>query len=233
MLKKKIEPKKLPHKELASVAVVTGDGLEALFTELGCDVVIKCGETMNASSQEFIDAFELIDADEIVVMPNNKNVILAAQQAVELSGKKNVHILPTKSIAEGYFTIAMDIPDEKPGFRINQMKNGLDDVCTLVGTTATRDYTYHELTCRAGEDIVLLNGELVCVSKNPCDGIIDGMRLVPGIEDKETCVVFCGDEVDEEQIDRLTERIEEEFPLLDVEFIEGGQKHYRWIIGLC
>ena len=108
-----------------------------------------------------------------------------------------------------------------------------DDVCTLVETTATRDYTYHELTCRAGEDIVLLNGELVCVSKNRYDAIIDGMKLVPEIEDKETCVVFCGDEVDEEQIDELTERVEEEFPLLDVEFIEGGQKHYRWIIGLC
>ncbi len=233
VLKKKIEPKKLPHKELAIVSVVNGDGLETLFKEMGCDVVIKCEETMNASAQEFVSAFELIDADVIVVMPNNKNVILAAQQAVELSGKKNVNILPTKSVAEGYFTIAMDIPDEKPDFRINQMKSGLEDVCTLVETTATRDYTYHELTCRAGEDIVLLNGELVCVSENWCDGIIDGMKLVPEIEDKETCVVFCGDEVDEEQIDELTERVEEEFPLLDVEFIEGGQKHYRWIIGLC
>ena len=233
VLKKKIEPKKLPHKQLAMVSVVNGEGLKTLFEQLGTDVVINCGDTMNASAQEFIEAFELIDADNIVVMPNNKNVILAAGQAVEISGKKNVTILPTKSVAEGYFAIAMDVPDDKPEYRISSMKSGLQDVATLVETTATRDYTYHELTCRAGEDIVLLGGELVCVSTDWCSGIIDGMKLVPGIDDKETCVVFCGEGVTEEQTDGLRDRLEEEFPLLDVEFIDGGQKHYRLIIGLC
>ena len=233
VLKKKIEPKKLPHKELAMVSVVNGEGLKTLFEQLGTDVVINCEDTMNASSQEFIEAFELIDADYIVVMPNNKNVILAAGQALEISGKKNVTILPTKSVAEGYFAIAMDVPDDKPEYRISSMKSGLQDVSTLVETTATRDYTYHELTCRKGEDIVLLNGELVCVSKDWCSGIIDGMKLVPDIDDKETCVVFYGDGVTEEQTDELRDRLEEEFPLLDVEFIDGGQKHYRLIIGLC
>ena len=230
---KKIEPKKLPHKQLAMVSVVNGEGLKTLFEQLGTDVVINCEDTMNASSQEFIEAFELIDADYIVVMPNNKNVILAAGQALEISGKKNVTILPTKSVAEGYFAIAMDVPDDKPEYRISSMKSGLQDVSTLVETTATRDYTYHELTCRKGEDIVLLNGELVCVSKDWCSGIIDGMKLVPDIDDKETCVVFYGDGVTEEQTDELRDRLEEEFPLLDVEFIDGGQKHYRLIIGLC
>ena len=233
VLKKKIEPKKLPHKQLAMVSVVNGEGLKSLFEQLGTDVVINCEDTMNASSQEFIEAFELIDADHIVVMPNNKNVILAAEQALEISGKKNVTILPTKSVAEGYFAIAMDVPDDKPEYRISSMKSGLQDVSTLVETTATRDYTYHELTCKKGEDIVLLDGELICVSDNWCSGIIDGMKLVPEIEDKETCVVFCGDGVTEEQTDGLRDRLEEEFPLLDVEFIDGGQKHYRLIIGLC
>jgi dihydroxyacetone kinase-like predicted kinase len=127
----------------------------------------------------------------------------------------------------------MDVPDDKPEYRISSMKSGLQDVSTLVETTATRDYTYHELTCRKGEDIVLLNGELVCVSKDWCSGIIDGMKLVPDIDDKETCVVFYGDGVTEEQTDELRDRLEEEFPLLDAEFIDGGQKHYRLIIGLC
>lgn len=233
VLKKKIEPKKLPHKELAMVSVVNGEGLRELFEQLGCDVVINCEETMNASSQEFIEAFERIDADEIVVFPNNKNVILAAQQAVELSGKKNIHILPSKSVAEGYFAIAMDVPDDKTDYRISSMKSGLKDVSTIVETTANRDYTYHELTCRAGEEIVLLGGDLICVSQDWCEGLIDSMKLVPDIDDIETCVVFCGEGTDEEQQERLAGRIEEEFPMLDVEFIPGGQKHYHWIIGLC
>ncbi len=233
VLKKKIEPQKLPHKELAMVSVVNGDGLKTLFEQLGCDVVINCEETMNASSQEFVEAFERIDADEIVVTPNNKNVILAAQQAVELSGKTNVHILPSKSVAEGYFALAMDVPGDSTEFRISSMKSGLEDVSTLVQTTATRDYSYHGLACRAGEDIVLLNGELICVSEDWLDGIIDSMKLVPDIDDKETCVIFSGAGVDNEQIDAVTDRLAEEFPLLDVELIEGGQKHYRWVIGLC
>ena len=233
VLKKKIEPQKLPHKELATVSVVNGAGLKNLFEELGCDVVINCEETMNASAQEFIDAFERIDADAIVVAPNNKNVILAAQQAVELSGKKNISILPTKSVAEGYFALAMDVPDNSLEYRINSMKNGLKDVSTLAETTATRDYTYHELTCKAGEEIVLLGEELVCVSHDWCEGILDAMKLVPEIDDKETCVIFCGEGVDGEQAEALCEKIEDEFPMLDVELIDGGQKHYRFIIGLC
>lgn len=233
VLNKKTEPEKLPHKELAIVAVVNGQGLKDLFEQLGADVVINCEETMNASSQEFIDAFELIDADSIVVMPNNKNVISAARQAVELSGKKNVTVLPAKSIAEGYFALAMDVPDNSVDYRINSMKNGLNDVTTLAQTTATRDYTYNGLVCRAGEDIVLINGELSVVSNDLPGGIIDCLKLVPEIDDKDTCVVFLGEGVDDEQIETLTERLEEEFPMLDVEFIEGGQKHYRLIIGLC
>lgn len=233
VLKKKSEPKKLPHKELAIVSVVNGSGLKNLFEQLGADVVINCDETMNASSQEFIDAFGLIDADSIVVMPNNKNVISAARQAVELSGKKNVCVLPSRSVAEGYFALAMDMPDNSVEHRINSMKNGLGDVTTLVQTTATRDYTYHELTCRAGEDIVLINGELSTVSGDWLGGITNALKLVPEIDDKDTCVVFYGEGVDDDQIEMLTERIEEEFPMLDVEFIEGGQKHYRLIIGLC
>lgn len=226
------ERPRLPHKEVAMVAVVNGGGLKTLFEQLGCDVVICCEETMNASAQEFVDAFNRIDADEIVVFPNNKNVILAAEQAAKLHGGKNIHILPSRSIAEGYFAVAMDLPENDTASRIRSMKSGLRDVVTLIETTATRDYSYHELTCRAGDEIVLSGGEIVSVSKSWLDGLLEALRLTPDIEDIETCVIFCGEGVTEDDRERLQERMEEEFPLLDAEFIDGGQKVYRFIIGL-
>ena len=232
VIKEEAQSRRLPHKSLAMVAVVNGEGLKTLFEELGCDVVICCNETMNASSQEFVDAFERIDADDIVVFPNNKNVILAAQQAAQLHGGENIHIVPSRSIAEGYFAVAMDVPDSDNKSRISSMRSGLQDVTTLIETTASRDYSYHDITCRQGEEIVLKNGEIVSVNENWLEGLIDAMRLVPDIDDIETCVVFSGEGVTEDELDTLSERIEEEFPMLDTEVIDGGQKIYRFIIGL-
>lgn len=228
----KAEKKKLPHKALAMVSVVNGPGLQSLFEELGCDVVIRCEETMNASSQEFVKAFEQIDADDIVVLPNNKNVVLAAEQAVELFGGKNIHILPTHSVAQGYFAIAMDVPDRENSFRIASMRDGLEGVATIIQTVASRDYSYHGFTCRAGENIALLDGELVCVSDSRVQAIMDTLRLVPDIGDRETCVVFCGEDVTGEERDELEELISEEYPLLEAEFIDGGQKVYNWMLGI-
>ena len=232
VIKEETYSRKLPHKKLAIVSVVNGVGLKTLFEELGADVVICCGETMNASSQEFVDAFNRIDADDIVVFPNNKNVILAAQQAAQLHGGDNIHILPSRSIAEGYFAVAMDVPDNDNKYRINSMRSGLRDVTTLIETTASRDYSYHDLTCRQGEEIVLMNGEIVSVNKNWLECLIEAMRLVPDIDDAETCVVFSGEGVSEDELDELSERLEEEFPMLEAEIIDGGQKLYRFIIGL-
>ena len=227
------EEKKLPHRELAKVAVVSGEGMREIFEEMGCDVVITCADTMNASSQEFVDAFNRIDADAIVVLPDNKNVILAAQQAQQLHGGKNINILPSRSIAEGYFALAMDMPDNDIMSRIEGMRSGMENVVTLAQTTASRDCSYNELSCHAGDEIVMRNGELVSVNKNWLDGVINALRITPDIDDMETCVIFCGEDASEEDREALTGRLEEEFPLLEAELMEGGQRFYRWIIGLA
>ena len=207
--------------------------MREIFEEMGCDVVITCADTMNASSQEFVDAFNRIDADAIVVLPDNKNVILAAQQAQQLQGGKNINILPSRSVAEGYFALAMDMPDNDVTSRIESMRSGMENVVTLAQTTASRDCSYNELSCHAGDEIVMRNGELVSVNKNWLDGVINALRITPDIDDMETCVIFCGEDASEDDRDALTERLEEEFPLLETELMEGGQRFYRWIIGLA
>ena len=232
VMREDTQKRRLPHKPLAMVAVVNGDGLKKLYEELGCDIVIRCGETMNASAQEFVDAFSRIDADAIVVFPNDKNVILAAQQAAQLYGGERIHIMPSESVAEGYFAIAMDVPENVTDFRISSMRSGLRNITTLLQTTATRDFSFHQLTCHAGDEIVLRNGEIVSVNTDSTACLMEALRLVPAIDDIETCVVFCGAGVTEDESEALRERLEEEFPLLEAEFIDGGQKVYRWMIGL-
>lgn len=221
------------HKALAVVSVVNGEGMRELFTDLGCDVVIDGGATMNTSSQEFVSAFEQIDADAIVVLPNNKNVILAAEQAAGLVKGKNVTVLPSASYADGYFAIAMDMRDsEDTALRITQMRRGIDGVVTLCQTTASRDYAYHEISCKKGEEIVLNNGQLVCVSGDWKSAIVDSMTMVEDMEDRETCVIFRGKGIPESYEDELADAISSAFPLLEVQFVGGGQEIYHWVIGI-
>lgn len=227
----KVKPK--VHKELSIVSVVNGQGLRKLFDELGSDCILDGGSTMNTSSEEFVEAFKELDADRIVVLPNNSNVILAAEQAAEISGLDNITVLPSKSFAEGYYALAMDDKfNSSASERIEQMKAGMEDVVTLSQTVASRDYSYHEISCKKGEDIALINNEIVCVSDNWLKAIIDGLNRVPDIEMMETLTVFRGDAISEEKAEELENAVSENFPHLEVEMIDGGQQIYHFIIGI-
>ncbi|MBR3416846.1 MAG: DAK2 domain-containing protein [Clostridia bacterium] len=227
------ETAETPHKPLSVISVVSGEGLKKLFSDLGSDCVIDGGDKMNTSSKEFVDAIEKLNADAIVILPNNKNVIRAAQQAAKLSKGKNVTVLPTESFADGYFALAMDIQDsDDVERRIAGMKRGIADVVTLCETTASRDYRYHEISCRKGEQIVLKNGDLACVADDPVGAMVYAFGLVEGMEDRETCVIFCGKERDEELNEKLEEELSYRYPMTDFSFIDGGQEIYRWIAGI-
>lgn len=221
------------HKEISVIAAVNGDGMEKTFRELGCDVVINCAETLNASTEDFIRALGKVSADKIVILPNNKNVVMAAEQAVRLSEAKNVEVLPTRSPAEGYFALAMDIQDSHDtDLRIKQMRNGMKSTVTLTESTATKDYDSAELSCKAGEEIVLCNGKPVAASTDWCDCIVNGLKAVPDIDDVESCVIFVGGGVPDEHQTILGERLCEAFPMLEATFVYGGQSVYRFMIGI-
>ena len=225
--------KAVPKKPLCVVAVANGDGIKALFSEFGCDRVIDGGRTMNTSSREFVEAFAELHTDNIVVLPNDRNVIRAAEQAAALTEGKTITVIPTKSFAEGYFALAMDIADsEDVDLRVSQMRSGADGVTTLAETSASRDYSYHEISCKKGEQIVLTDGELSCVSDDAGSAIVDALRILEDVADKETLVAFRGKGVTDDAQDALAEAIGKEFPLLDCEFIDGGQEIYHWVLGV-
>ncbi len=221
------------HKPLSIIAVVSGEGTKELFSSLGADVVIDGGETMNTSSQEFVEAIGSLDSDHIVILPDNPNIILAAQQAVKLSGKDNITVLPTKSFAQGYFALAMDVPDSDDiEYRVSQMRSGIENIMTLSQTVASRDYSFHEISCKKGDEIALLNGEIVCVHSDFIKSITDAMKIIEDIDDKETCVIFRGKDTDETDADLLSQAISELYPMMDIEIISAGQKIYHWILGI-
>ncbi|WP_316630922.1 DAK2 domain-containing protein [uncultured Ruminococcus sp.] len=226
--------KKKEHKPLAVIAVVNGEGMKKLFEDFGCAIVIDGGTTMNTSSAEFLEAFDEVDADEIVILPNNPNIILAAHQAVELSKRHNITVIESKSVAQGYFAMAMDVPDSDDAqFRVSQMKSGIENIATVSQTVASRDYSYHQISCRKGDEIALLDGEIVSVGSDYVKTIADTIASIEDIDEKETCVVFRGLSVPKEREEELYEILSSRYPLMDFEFIDGGQEIYHWIIGLA
>lgn len=227
------EADKPEHKDLAVIAAVNGDGMEKTFRELGCDVVINCQEALNASSEDFIRALKKVNADKIVILPDNKNVVMAAEQAIRLSETKNAVVLPSRSQAEGYYALAMDIQDSRDTeMRVKQMRAGMKSAVTLTESTAVKDYETEGISCKAGEEIVLLNDKLVSASTDWCDCIINGLKAVPDIDDVESCVIFRGEGVTDEQEALLSERLSAAFPMLEATFIYGGQSVYRFMIGI-
>ena len=226
--------KKKEHKALAVIAVVNGEGMKKLFEDFGCDIVIDGGTTMNTSSAEFLEAFDALDADEIVILPNNPNIILAAHQAVELSKRRHITVIESGSVAQGYFAMAMDVPDSDDApFRVSQMKSGIENIATVSQTVASRDYSYHQISCRKGDEIALLDGEIVSVGSDYAKTILDAIAAIEDIDDKESCVIFRGTGVDEDRGEELCESLSTRYPLMDFECIDGGQEIYHWIIGLA
>ena len=222
------------HKHFATVCVANGAGAKQILEELGCDYVIDGGSTMNTSAQEFTDALSQLDADTIVILPNHKNNFAAAEQAVELFGKENIHVLPSKSVAEGYFALAMDVGDSTDDvYRISQMEQGIRNVVTLAQTRASKAYAGNPVSCEAGDEIVLNNDHLICAGSDWCEALIAAMHQVEDVDTKECCVIFCGSDVSDEQQQMLEEQLQEQFPDLEPTFMDGGQAVYRWILGLA
>ena len=178
-------------------------------------------------------AFSYLDADAIVVLPNNKNIVRAAEQAVRLSGRENVTVLPTATIAEGYCAVSMDIPDsDDVEKRIRQMREGAKSIETMAVAVATRDLSRDGVTCHAGETIVLDGDAMLSAKSDPFEALSEGLSKVEGLDERECCVIFLGEDAGAEDEDRLTELLSERYPMMEINCIPGGQHVYRWIIGI-
>ena len=216
----------------AVIAAVNGKGNKKIFNDLGCKYVIECGNTMNASASDFLDMIRTANAEQTVILPGNGNLILAARQAADLS-KAKVTVIPTKTIPESYFALAMDIQDsEDIAQRIQQMNEGMKGIDTLLVTVSARSFRHQDLMIKAHEWVAIYRGEPVAASADPIEVIDRALEMTEGIEDKESCIFFRGARGNELLQEPIEEEIRKKYPLMDVTFMDGGQGVYDWMIGI-
>lgn len=221
------------HVKYSIVTVAQGEGIENYFYEIGANVVVSGGQTNNPSVEAFLEAFDKFDAEHIVVLPNNSNIILTAKQAAELYGKGNVYVVPTKTVVEGYSALSMmDLWSESPEDLIADMTAGLDNVVSASVTTATRDVTMdgvevvkdHYIGIK-GKDILVCDRDRLQAAQKLVEAIVEE-------EGGEVIIVFSGKAVGEEEIQAFRSFLEEKYPLADIGFVYGGQEIYDYIISL-
>lgn len=228
-----LTPPKAEHKPIAVVTVVNGDGLRELFTDIGVDICVDGGQTENPSTESFLAAFDTLNADDIIVLPGNSNIVMAASQAADLYTDARVHVVKAKTIAEVYSAISMmDLSDGDCGRVIDEMEECIEHTKTGLITTAIRDVDYENISVKKGHYIGLDGHSILSDAPRRIDAAIELLKKTEDIGSKEVLSIFYGEEVSEEEIEQLSEAISREFPWVEYGFISGGQKVYDYIFSI-
>ncbi len=219
----------MEHKDAGFIAVSVGDGIDEIFRGLGVDHIISGGQTMNPSTEDVINAIEKVNADTVYVLPNNKNIILAANQAKYLVEDKNVVVIPTRTIPQGITAVINYVPDMGPQENEASMTEEIGRVKTGEVTYAVRDTLIDDKEIKQGDymgigdaGILSVGGSLQEVSLQMIAAMTD--------EDTELISIYYGADTTEEDAQKLKEKVEEQFPSCDVELQYGGQPIYYYII---
>lgn len=215
------------------VTVAQGQGIENYFYEIGATVVVKGGQTNNPSVEAFLEAFDQYDAEHIIVLPNNSNIVLTANQAAELYSKGNVYVVPTKTVVEGYSALSMmNLQAESPEELIADMSAAVKNVISASVTTATRDVTMNSVEVVKDHYIGIKDKDILVCNENRLQAALQLVETIVDTEDSEVIIVFSGKAVDAEEVEQFRSLLEEKYPLADIGFIDGSQEIYDYIISL-
>lgn len=212
------------------VAVVAGSGLAEIFRGLGADVIVEGGQTMNPSTQDMLAAAERAGYPNVILMPNNRNVVLAASQVDSLSAK-NIRVLETHSIPEGVAALISFHPDRDLDENLSTMGEAVERVQTIEVTHAVRDSRSNGLQVKKGDVIALIDDKLAHVGADYCS-VVDKALHGIGAGGYELVTIYRGSQATESEADGLTESIRASFPELEVEVQAGGQEHYPFILSV-
>ncbi len=217
-----------PRKEYGFVAVSVGEGLDEIFKGLNVDHIISGGQTMNPSTEDILNAIDKINADNIYVLPNNKNIILAAQQAESLVEDKNIIVIPSKTIPQGISAMIGFIPDNSPEDNKEAMIDSMSYVKTGEVTYAVRDTVIDDKEIREGNIMGIGDEGILAVGEEIDDTTIN---MIKEMQDEESEIVslYYGAEVTEEAANKLADKIAEALPEIEVEVYPGGQPIYYYI----
>lgn len=214
----------------AVIAVAPGNGFARVFASLGVAAIIEGGQTMNPSTKEIIQAFEDLPTDKIVILPNNKNIILAAQQAREMSDK-TVVVIPSVSVPQGIAAMFAFNRDGEFEPTVDAMNAALNDLQSAEITTATRTVEIDGVSVKEGQVIGLLNGKLACSGNTLEEVLVDTLGRAKA-EDNELITLYAGADLSPDQAQSLADKITELYPDQEIEVHRGGQPHYQIILSI-
>ena len=218
-------------KEMGFISVSIGEGINEIFRGLGVDYIIEGGQTMNPSTEDMLNAIEKVNAKNIFILPNNKNIILAANQAVSLVEDKNIFVIPTRTVPQGITALINYIPESSAEDNAKRMTEELDNVKTGQVTYAVRDTVIDDKQIRQGDymgigdkTILSVGTDMEAVTKDMVAQMLD--------EESSIICIYYGDETDEEAANKLAEDIQEDNPDVEIEVHFGGQPIYYYVISV-
>ena len=216
--------------QIAVVAVSPGAGLSRIFASLGVATIVEGGQTMNPSTQDILNSFENLPTDKIIILPNNKNIIMAANQAKEVTAKK-VAVVPSRTVPQGLAAMLSLQPDGELDAVAQKMVRALSTVKTGEVTVATRTVEIDEVSVKEGQVIALLDGKLVASSSSVEEGCLALLEKANAGE-HELVTLYYGQEMPHAEANRIADEIREKYPDQEIEVQEGGQPHYQFIISV-
>ncbi|NRU83494.1 hypothetical protein DFH44_003534 [Clostridium beijerinckii] len=217
-------------KKYGFITVAMGDGISNIFKDLGIDYVIEGGQTMNPSTQDILDAVEKINAEHIFIMPNNKNIIMAANQAAEISSK-NILVVPTTTIPQGIACATMFNHDSEVEENFTNLKDAIEVVKTGSVTYAVRDTEIDGIDIKQGNMLGLVEGKIKEVGEDK--KVVAGKVLEDMIDDEsELITVYYGEDVSDEDANEFEVELQEKYEDLDIQFYKGNQPLYYFLISV-
>lgn len=228
----KAEPERpMEKKENGFVAVSAGQGIENVFKDLGVDVVITGGQTMNPSTEDFVQAIEKINADTVFLFPNNKNIILAAEQAVHLVKDRKVVVIPSKTVPQGIGALIAFEEGAAPEENKETMLEAIAAIKSGQVTYAVRDTQFEGKTIKTGDIIALDESKILAVAGD-VDTAVEELAAALVDEDSEIITLYYGEDVQSEAAEQAAELLREKYPAADVAVQFGGQPLYYYLISV-
>lgn len=221
----------MPAKEMGFVSVSIGEGMNEVFRDLGVDYLIEGGQTMNPSTEDMLNAIEHVNAKTVFILPNNKNIIMAANQAVDLVEDKQIIVIPTKTIPQGITALVNYIPDHSAEENKEQMMAEIENVKTGQVTYAVRDTEIDGKTIKQNDFMGIGDKSILSVGT---DLKATTLEMVDAMVDEDSAIVsiYFGSDSDEDSANELAAAIEEKYPDVEVEVNDGGQPIYYYVISV-
>ena len=220
-----------PRKEVGFIAVSIGEGMNEIFRELGADYIIEGGQTMNPSTEDMLNAIDQVNAEHIFILPNNKNIILAANQAQTLTEDKDIIVVPSKTVPQGITAIINYMPDADAQTNLEAMIEGIGNVKTGQVTYAVRDTHIDDKEIHEGDIMGIGDSGILAVGQSVEETTKEMLAQLVD-EDTELISLYYGQDVQEESAENFSQEIEDLYPDVDVDVHSGGQPIYYYVLSV-